>query len=289
MFRCKRFPQDLNPSCFPDSFAITALLAVAIWWASGRAGLSSAQRAAAWLVAMAVLVSWQLLGERLARAGVLINQPDRLGPWMGVAVVLPVIIGLAGIAASPTARRIVEATPLWALVAIQFYRVLGADSLSCGPAAICLARLRCPPVSAMSPLGLAAPFIGYTIARWPNKPSNVAWWNAFGIADLVIAVTTGFLTSPGAAKTLALDAPNQFDHRVSSGSGAALRSAGLVDLARPSLATARRSHYRCHSRRDRLRATISPRPLRSESDRVAASPRIVAKAGMEALRVALNC
>ena len=108
-------PAGLESFMLSASYAPTALLAVAIWWAGGRAGLTSGQRAAAWLVAMAVLVSWQLLGEMLARAEVFINEPDRLGPWMGVAVALPVILGLAGIAASPTARRIVEATPLWAL------------------------------------------------------------------------------------------------------------------------------------------------------------------------------
>src|SRR5580704_651695 len=112
-------PSGLEPFMLSASYGLTALLAVAIWWASGRAGLPIAKRAVAWLVAMAVLVSWHLLGETLARAGVFTNAPDSLAPWMGVAVVLPVVLGLAGIAASPTARRIVAATPLWALVAIQ--------------------------------------------------------------------------------------------------------------------------------------------------------------------------
>jgi hypothetical protein len=202
-------PVGLEPFMLSASYAITALLAVAIWWASGRAGLASAQRAAAWLVAMAVLVSWQLLGERLARAGVFINEPDRLGPWMGVAVVLPVIFGLAGIAASSTARRIVEATPLWALVAIQFYRVLGAVFLVLWAGRHLPAAFALPAGLGDVATGFAAPFIGYTIARWPDKLINVAWWNAFGIADLVVAVTTGFLTSPGAAQMLSLDSPNQ--------------------------------------------------------------------------------
>jgi hypothetical protein len=202
-------PAGLEPFMLSASYAVTALLAVAIWWASGRAGLTSGQRAAAWLVAMAVLISWQLLGERLARAGVFINQPGRLGPWMGVAVVLPVIIGLAGIAASPTARRIVEATPLWALVAIQFYRVLGVVFLVLWAGRHLPGAFALPAGLGDVATGLAAPIIGYTIARWPNKQRDVAWWNAFGIADLVVAVTTGFLTSPGAAQMLALDAPNQ--------------------------------------------------------------------------------
>ena len=202
-------PAGLESFMLSASYAPTALLAVAIWWAGGRAGLTSGQRAAAWLVAMAVLVSWQLLGEMLARAEVFINEPDRLRPWMGVAVALPVILGLAGIAASPTARRIVEATPLWALVAIQSYRVLGAVFLVLWAGRHLPSAFALPAGLGDVATGLAAPIIGYTIARWPNKQRDVAWWNAFGIADLVVAVTTGFLTSPGAAQMLALDAPNR--------------------------------------------------------------------------------
>ena len=202
-------PAGLEPFMLVASYGLTALIAGVIWWASGRAGLTSAQRAAAWLVAMVVLVSWQLLGETLAGAGFFINEPDRLGPWMGVAVVLPVIVGLAGIAASPTARRIVEATPLWALVAIQFYRVLGVVFLVLWAGRLLPGAFALPAGLGDVATGLAAPIIGYTIARWPDKARNVAWWNAFGIADLVVAVTTEFLTSSGAAQMLAIDAPNR--------------------------------------------------------------------------------
>jgi hypothetical protein len=34
-------------------------------------------------------------------------------------------------------------------------------------------------------------------------------WNIFGIADLVIAVTTGFLTSPSPLQRFAFDRPNE--------------------------------------------------------------------------------
>ena len=37
----------------------------------------------------------------------------------------------------------------------------------------------------------------------------VSAWNLFGIADLVVAVTAGFLTSPSAFQLLAFDLPNE--------------------------------------------------------------------------------
>ena len=202
-------PSGLETFMLADAFGVTALLAVAIWWVSGRAGLAGAQRAAAWLVAMTILVSWQVLGGMLARAGFFTNQPGTIAPWIGVAVVLPVILGVAGIAVSKTAQRIVEATPLWALVAIQIHRIEGAVFLMLFAGGHLPGAFALPAGVGDVATGLAAPVIGYMIARQPYKLRNVMWWNAFGIADLVIAVTTGFLTSPGAGQLLALDAPNQ--------------------------------------------------------------------------------
>jgi hypothetical protein len=44
---------------------------------------------------------------------------------------------------------------------------------------------------------------GRRSARW------VRAWNLLGIADLVVAVATGFLTSPSPVQLLALDRPNE--------------------------------------------------------------------------------
>lgn len=94
------------------------------------------------------------------------------------------------------------------LVAVQIHRIEGAVFI------VLLAGNHLPAVFALPAgigdvaTGLAAPFVGYMIARNPTRQRNVAWWNAFGIADLLIAMT-GFLTSPGAAHLLALDSPNE--------------------------------------------------------------------------------
>lgn len=202
-------PYGLETFMLAASYGITALVAVTIWWSSGRAGLASGQRATAWLVAMAVLVSWQLLGETLARAGVFRTGPESVASWMALAIPLPVILALAAIAAIPTARRIVEATPLWALIAIQFYRAIGAVFI------ILLAGSYLPGAFALPAgigdlaTGLAAPFVAYTIARRPDRRGRVIWWNAFGIADLVVAIITAILTSPGVSQLLAFEAPNR--------------------------------------------------------------------------------
>ncbi len=54
------------------------------------------------------------------------------------------------------------------------------------------------------------PVVALLYARNPEAGSGaVAAWNIAGIADLVVAVTTGFLTSPSAFQLFAVDAPNQ--------------------------------------------------------------------------------
>ena len=45
--------------------------------------------------------------------------------------------------------------------------------------------------------GLLAPVVGYAYARAPRDTAGfVRAWNVFGILDLVVAVTTGFMTAP---------------------------------------------------------------------------------------------
>jgi hypothetical protein len=59
-------------------------------------------------------------------------------------------------------------------------------------------------------VGLLAPAVALAFAHDPRGHSRtVALWNMFGIADLIVAVGTGFLTSPSPFQMLALDRPNE--------------------------------------------------------------------------------
>ena len=201
-------PTFLEPVMLTASYGLTIMLAAGIWWVAGRAGLTSAIRIQAWLVAMTLLVTWQYSGVSMARAGVFINGPGQIGAWMAVAIFLPVAVGLIAINAIPTAQRIVEAAPLWALVAIQFYRAVGAVFLALWAYNALPGAFALPAGIGDVAIGLAAPVVGYVVAKRPESPHAAAWWNALGIADLLVAISTAYLTSPGSAQLLALDAPN---------------------------------------------------------------------------------
>jgi hypothetical protein len=46
--------------------------------------------------------------------------------------------------------------------------------------------------------------------RLPRENADlVSIWNIFGLVDLVVAVTTGFLTSPSPLQLFAFDQPNE--------------------------------------------------------------------------------
>jgi len=109
----------------------------------------------------------------------------------------------------PGLKTILSATPVDWLVSVQVYRALGAMFL------VLYGVDRLPPEFAL-PAGfgdvavgmLALPVAAYYGAGGFRSDTLVVLWNVFGIADLVIAVTTGFLSSPTPLQMLAFDRPN---------------------------------------------------------------------------------
>jgi hypothetical protein len=110
----------------------------------------------------------------------------------------------------PGVRRAIDAVPLQWLVGVQFYRVLGGLFL------IAYARDEMPGEFALPAgigdiaVGLTAVAVAYLVATRGAQQTRTAVlaWCAFGIADLVVAVGTGFLSSPSILQQLALDDPN---------------------------------------------------------------------------------
>jgi hypothetical protein len=129
---------------------------------------------------------------------------------MPAGILSPIILGLLLFAWWRPFRRAVEAVPQQWIVGLQLYRTEGAVFL------ILLAMGRLPREFALPAgigdvlVGLAAPFVATAVLRKSrNANALVRTWNILGLLDLVIAVTTGFLTSPSPLQRLALDRPNE--------------------------------------------------------------------------------
>src|SRR5438309_11869707 len=107
-------------------------------------------------------------------------------------------------------ERVIDAVPQAWIVGVQLYRASGLIFL------VLYAAGRLPGAFALPAgvgdviVGVIAPLVGVAYARNPhNTAALVRAWNVFGIADLIVAVGTGLLTSPSPLQMLSFDAPNE--------------------------------------------------------------------------------
>ena len=177
-------------------------------------GLRSALRNAGWTtydrtVTVGAAAITVLLAIALASADAYRGTADRI-PTIQYGILVPILIGGLLIWRSPRVARIIDAVPQHWLVGVQLYRALGVIFL------ILYAAGKLPGLFAW-PAGLGDVLVGVlspvvAIAYWRGPRENadlVSAWNLFGLADLVVAVTTGFLTSPSAFQLFAFDLPNE--------------------------------------------------------------------------------
>jgi hypothetical protein len=168
-------------------------------------GLNRALAAAAWtakdrsravVVSAAVLLGWLALSIALAASGFYHVTASAI-PTLQFGLLLPILIGVLLIFRSETARRILDAVPQPWIVGVQLYRALGVVFLILYAAGRLPSLFAWPAGGGDIAIGLCAPVVGLAYARAPREAVGlVRAWNVLGILDLVVAVTTGFLTTP---------------------------------------------------------------------------------------------
>jgi len=177
--------------------AITAIL-FGVRNALANAGWSKRDRAAAFRITAVILISWFLVALALGLAGAYKAAPDRV-PTIQYGIFIPLVIGAWLIWRSPAVGRIIDAVPQPWIVGVQFYRALGVVFL------ILYATNKMPGLFALPAgigdvaVGLLAPVVALAYARDARQNAvRVTTWNILGILDLVVAITTGFITSRSA-------------------------------------------------------------------------------------------
>jgi hypothetical protein len=192
-------------------FAGTAATVITILYGLNRAladaAWQAAERTRAFRVSAVVLLGWLALAIVLAAMGVYHVEGDAL-PTIQFGIVPPILIGMFLIWRSDTVDRLIDAVPQEWLVGVQLYRALGAIFL------ILYATGRLPGLFAWPAgvgdiaIGLLALVVGIAYARAPRTSGGlVRAWNLFGILDLGVAVTTGFMTAPSALQPIQVE-PN---------------------------------------------------------------------------------
>jgi len=205
----------VEPIVIGNSIVVALLLLLGLYLSrpSDPAALSRHRRVS-WFVAIA-LVAWFAVDLALAQAGVFEpniaggQQGQTLVPKIAIGIGVPLLIGLAIILTSRRLGEVLARVPQSWLVGVQLYRVVGAVFLYLYAYNLLPREFALPAGLGDVLVGIAAPVVAYAIVRGhAGSRGLVVLWNMAGIGDLVVAVATGFMSSPGLYQLLAYDAPN---------------------------------------------------------------------------------
>jgi hypothetical protein len=178
-----------------------ATMCVMLWRGALSAGLGhqTATRVAAGLgIAWG---TWVVVSASLAGHDVYRFQQTKAVPWIGVAVLVPLVVVLLLSRVSPVSRILSRPDTLWRLTTPQIFRPVGASFL------VALALGQLPAVFALPAglgdiaIGVEAVFVARSLQRGDAGPRAV-WFNILGLLDLVVAGTIGVIAAPGLARLL---------------------------------------------------------------------------------------
>jgi hypothetical protein len=161
-------------------------------------------------IAMAVLVLSCWCGAAITLALLGVYQGSRTQtPTIEFGILIPILVGAVAIWRSARVGQMIDGIPQHWLVGVQVFRLVGIVFL------VLYASGQLPGIFALPAgigdalVGIMAPIIAIRIANNASGSANlVRAWNWFGILDLIVAVSTGFLTSPSPLQLFSFDLPN---------------------------------------------------------------------------------
>jgi hypothetical protein len=185
-------------------------IALGLWLGLEGADLTPGQRRTTWLAVMIPYTLWFAIVWSAAVHGVFHTGvlPPQL-PLLPLAIILPVLIGAPLLLRSKRMGRVLDAMPLFWLVALQVYRVFGSWALAAWM------RGALPGVFAL-PAGigdvltgiLAVPAAIAVAAGTADGRKAAILWNLLGLADFAVAITLGLITSPGRFQLIVPNLPS---------------------------------------------------------------------------------
>jgi hypothetical protein len=174
---------------------IPAITCLMLYRGAITAGLGRRTATMVTVVAAAGLGGWLAASGLVARAGAYRQASGQAAPWFGVAVAGTLLVLLAA-TRIPVVARILTAPGTPARLALPHsLRVVGVTFL------LVMAQGHLPAVFALPAglgdiaAGLAAPSVAIRLAQ--GGRIRAVWFNLFGILDLVVALTIGFLAGLG--------------------------------------------------------------------------------------------
>ena len=206
------FP-DLWPTGIPMIFTrllIFGTILIGLWLGLSRTDFAAGTRVALWLAIAVPYTLWMALIWGLALHGAFQPIPGvTVVSPVPFAIFVPVLIGLFLLIRSEHIAELLDAMPPSWLIGVQLYRVFGGIFL------VNWIHGALPGVFAV-PAGigdmtvglLALPAALWAASGTPTGRRIGIAWNLLGLTDFVVAIATGFLSSPGPLQMFALNHPN---------------------------------------------------------------------------------
>src|SRR5580704_240975 len=188
---------------------VTVIVLSLIWLGAARMPASAKSRYATAGVLSAAFIGWLAVAQYLGAANTYFASTDTAVPTILFGLLIPLAVAGLALWQSESVARLVSAIPLHWLVAAQVYRVAGGIFLVLWAAGRLPWQFALPAGTGDVATGIVAVVVAAQLARNAVGAHRATYaWCLFGIADLIVAVTMGALTSPGRPHLLAFDAPN---------------------------------------------------------------------------------
>jgi hypothetical protein len=191
-------------------FVMTIALGL-IWLGAARMPASAKSRYTTAGVLSAVFMGWEAVAQYLGAANTYlatIENPPAV-PTILFGLLIPLAVAAIALWRSESIATLVSAIPLHWLVAAQVYRVAGGIFLVLWADGRMPWQFALPAGIGDVTTGIVAVVLAARLAQDAIGAHRATYvWSLFGMADLVVAIAMGAMTSPGRVQVLALDAPN---------------------------------------------------------------------------------
>jgi hypothetical protein len=184
------------------------LIALGLWLGLERADFTAGQRRAIWLALMIPDTLWFAVAWSAAVNGAFRTGASSL-PLLPLAIFLPVMIGAPLLLLSKRVGQVIDAMPDSWLIAVQLYRVFGIWALAASLRGLLPGVFALPAGVGDLLTGLfAVPAAVAAASRTAQGRRAGMVWNLLGLADFVVAITLGMITSPGPLQLIVPSVPS---------------------------------------------------------------------------------
>ena len=202
----------LAPTGIPSvvvRLAIHVVILTGMWLGLRRTDFSASKRVRVWLAIALPFTMWMAAVWYLAVTGTfqVIPGAARL-PRLPIAIFLPLILALLPLLWSRSIGALLDAMPPSWLIALQVYRIFGGIFLVNWLNGSVAGVFAWPAGIGDMATGIMALPVALAVASGTTSGRRTGlWWNAFGLLDFAVAITLGFLTSPGPFQQFGFDIP----------------------------------------------------------------------------------